>query len=216
MSGLPVPSGPRPVRTTLLSEHPIVIAGVQRLLEPYVERVLLIPPDELPRADLVLYDVIGLHDGTGEDLELAIKRHPGRVLALSRELQPGLTARALGMGAVASVPFGSDALELVVAIEDFAAGRLEDGSQTDLDNQADRRRQLGRDINLSPREQSVLALIVSGQSNDEIAAELYLSINTVKSVIRSVYRKIGIHSRTQATAWGVEHGFPSGAPAVGQ
>jgi DNA-binding NarL/FixJ family response regulator len=204
------------VRLTILSEQPIVTAGIQQLLEPYVERVLLIPPDELPRADLVLYDVFGLHEGTGEDLELAIKRYPGRVLALSRELQPGLTARALGVGAVASVPFGSDALELVVAIEDFAAGRLEDGSQTDLDNQADRRRQLGRDINLSPREQSVLALIVSGQSNDEIATELYLSINTVKTVIRSVYRKIGINSRSQAAAWGVEHGFPSGDRAGGQ
>lgn len=205
----PVSSGPRPVRISILTEHPIVSAGVEQLLEPYVERVLLIPPDEMPRADLVLYDVFGLHDGTGEDLETAIKRYPGRVLALARELQPGLTARALGMGAVAAVPFGSDALELVTAIEDFAAGRLEDGSQTDLDNQADRRRQLGRDINLTPREQSVLALIVSGSSNDEIAAELYLSINTVKSVIRSVYRKIGINSRSQAAAWGVEHGFPS-------
>jgi DNA-binding NarL/FixJ family response regulator len=216
MSGEPVPSGPHPVRTTILSEQPIVVAGIQQLLEPYAERVLLIPPDEMPRADLVLYDVFGLHEGTGEDLELAIKQYPGRVLALSRELQPGLTARALGMGAVASIAFGSDALELVTAIEDFAAGRLEDGSQTDLDNQADRRRQLGRDINLSPREQSVLALIVRGQSNDDIAAELYLSINTVKTVIRSVYRKIGINSRSQAAAWGVEHGFPSGDHASGQ
>lgn len=210
MSATPVTRGPRPVRTTILSEHPIVRSGVEKLLEPYAERVLMIPPDELPRAEVVVYDVYGLHTGTGEDLELAIKRHPGRVLALSRELQPGLTARALALGAVASVPFGSDAVQLVEAIEDFSAGHLQDGSQADLDNQADRRRQLGRDINLSPREQSVIALIVSGQSNDEIANELFLSINTVKSVIRSVYRKIGINSRSQAVAWGVEHGFPSG------
>jgi len=35
----------------------------------------------------------------------------------------------------------------------------------------------------------------------------YLSPNTIKSYIRSVYRKIGVSSRTQAVLWGVHHGF---------
>jgi DNA-binding NarL/FixJ family response regulator len=204
-----------PVRTTLLSDQPIVVAGVERLLEPYTDRVVLVARDTRPPADVVLYDVLGLHSGNGDDLELAIKRHPGRVLALSRELQPGLTARALALGAVSSVSMAAGAQELVAVIEDFAAGHLQDGSQADLANQADTRRQLGRDLNLSPREQSVLGLIVGGRSNDEVAAELYLSINTVKSVIRSIYRKIGVTSRSQAVAWGVEHGFPSAVHGVG-
>jgi NarL family two-component system response regulator LiaR len=160
-------------------------------------------------ADVIFYDVLGLHSGGEEELEKAVKRNPGRVLALSRELQPGLTARALSLGATASVSLGSGATELLDAVEGIVAGHLQDGSQADLDNQADRRRQLGRDINLTPREQSVLGLIVGGRSNHEVAAELYLSINTVKTVIRSVYRKIGATSRSQAVAWGVQHGFPS-------
>ena len=53
--------------------------------------------------------------------------------------------------------------------------------------------------------------MVAGRSNDDLAAELYLSINTVKSLIRSIYRKLEVTSRAQAVAWGVEHGFPSGA-----
>jgi DNA-binding CsgD family transcriptional regulator len=44
-------------------------------------------------------------------------------------------------------------------------------------------------------------------SNQEAADRLYLTINTVKSVIRSAYAKIGVGTRAQAVAWGVDHGF---------
>ena len=40
-----------------------------------------------------------------------------------------------------------------------------------------------------------------------MAATTFLSVNSVKSYIRSIYRKIGVKSRTQAVLWGVEHGF---------
>ena len=65
----------------------------------------------------------------------------------------------------------------------------------------------GRDTGLSDRESEVLALITQGKSNDEIAALCYLSINTVKSYVRSAYRKIEVDSRTQAVLWGIDHGF---------
>lgn len=196
----------RPVRVTLLSEHDILHAGVHGLLAPHGNRVRLVEPGAEP--DVVVYDVYGLHAGDGEDLELAIKCHPGRVLALSRELQPGLTARALELGAVAAVSIAADETQLLDAIEALAGGHLQDGSQEDLDNRAELRRWLGRDVNLSPREQDVLGLIVGGRSNAQVAAELFLSINSVKTVIRSIYRKVGVTSRSQAVAWGVEHGFP--------
>ena len=200
------------VRVGVISEHEVVRAGVRSMLAPYGNRMVVVdigPAADLGEADVVLYDVLGLQHGNGKDLETAVKAHPGRVLALARELQPGLTARALAIGAITSVSLGADAEELVEAVEAFAAGHLEDGSQADLDNQADQRRRRGRDVNLSPRELDVLGLIVAGRSNEDLAAELYLSINTVKSVIRSVYRKIGVTSRSQAVAWGVEHGFPT-------
>ena len=46
-----------------------------------------------------------------------------------------------------------------------------------------------------------------GKSNAEVAALTYLSPNTVKSYIRTIYRKIKVASRTQAVLWGVTHGF---------
>ncbi len=53
-----------------------------------------------------------------------------------------------------------------------------------------------------------LGLVVSGLSNQQIADRLYRSINSVKTYIRSAYRKLGVSSRAQAVAWGVQHGFP--------
>ena len=49
---------------------------------------------------------------------------------------------------------------------------------------------------LSDRESEILALITQGRSNAEVAALTYLSPNTVKSYIRTIYRKIGVSSRT--------------------
>jgi DNA-binding CsgD family transcriptional regulator len=59
------------------------------------------------------------------------------------------------------------------------------------------------------RAQLVLGLIVRGRSNDELGDELFITLNTVKTLIRSIYRKIGVTTRAQAVAWGVEHGFPT-------
>ena len=65
----------------------------------------------------------------------------------------------------------------------------------------------GKDEGLSARESDILLLMCHGLCNIEIAERLYLSINSVKSYIRTAYRKIEIESRTQAVLWGVEHGY---------
>ncbi len=65
----------------------------------------------------------------------------------------------------------------------------------------------GRSEGLSDREAEILALVTQGKSNAEVAELTYLSPNTVKSYIRTTYRKIGAVSRTQAVLWGVRHGF---------
>ncbi len=53
---------------------------------------------------------------------------------------------------------------------------------------------------LTEREIDVLRLIVAGLKNQEIAARLYLSLNTVKAHTRSIYSKLNVNSRTQAVA----------------
>lgn len=56
---------------------------------------------------------------------------------------------------------------------------------------------------LSEREAEIVRLIAEGLSNQEIADRLFLSINTIKSYIRSSYCKIGATSRSQAVLWAV-------------
>ena len=56
---------------------------------------------------------------------------------------------------------------------------------------------------LTPREGDVLVFLIAGKSNREIAAELDLSISTVKAHLSSLYGKLGVSSRTQAALIGV-------------
>ena len=65
----------------------------------------------------------------------------------------------------------------------------------------------GKEHGLTVREAEIIALITQGLSNQEIAERSYLSINSVKTYIRTAYRKIGVERRAQAVLWGIKHGF---------
>ena len=58
---------------------------------------------------------------------------------------------------------------------------------------------------LTEREVAVLRLIAAGQTNNEVAAELYLSAKTVSRHLSNIFRKIGVSSRAAATAFAFEH-----------
>lgn len=51
---------------------------------------------------------------------------------------------------------------------------------------------------LTRREQQVLRMMASGMSNNEITESLFITLNTLKSTIRHLYRKLGVHDRSQA------------------
>ena len=76
-------------------------------------------------------------------------------------------------------------------IDQSSAGNNGDGSQSPL--------------YLSNRERQVVAAVIRGLSNREIAIELGLSEQTIKNVLSAVYMKVGVHSRVQLATFAVRH-----------
>jgi DNA-binding NarL/FixJ family response regulator len=64
-----------------------------------------------------------------------------------------------------------------------------------------------RPADLGQREAEIVALIAQGLGNQEISEQLYLSINTIKSYVRSAYRKMRVETRVQAVLWAIDHGL---------
>lgn len=62
-------------------------------------------------------------------------------------------------------------------------------------------------IGITPREEEVFFLLATGKTNLEISTILHISEKTVEKHVKSVYTKLGVSSRTQATAWAVREGF---------
>ena len=198
------------VRVKVVTSQEIVAAGIRALLSGYGVTVEV--DDATPTVthpDVVLYDVLGLHEGDGADLVHWVQSTSALVIAVSRELRPDLGASAVKLGVDAVVPLGVPGDQLAGLIKAAVAGDLKHNREARRAVAATR---LGHEAGLTLREAETLALIVRGKRNVEVAQAYGLSINSVKSYIRSAYRKMGVSSRTQAVAWGVQHGFALDAP----
>jgi DNA-binding NarL/FixJ family response regulator len=60
---------------------------------------------------------------------------------------------------------------------------------------------------LSPRELEVVRAVARGRTNAEIAAELFVSLSTVKTHLTNVQSKLGARNRVETAAWAWEHGL---------
>ncbi|EFO78912.1 regulatory protein LuxR [Oscillochloris trichoides DG-6] len=60
---------------------------------------------------------------------------------------------------------------------------------------------------ISEREREILKLVATGASNQQIAQQLNISVNTVKVHVRNIFSKTGVMSRTEATIYAINHGF---------
>ena len=203
--------GADPIWVDIRTTQAVVAYGLESMLERAGSRLALTlsgPPERQP--DVVIYDVIQLADGNGADLDHLLRHSLSTVIALDRSLKPELGTRARDKGVEWAITLGITPEELVQVIEDAVSGSLEDDGNVATEWLA--ADYLGKRSGLSPRESQLLQLVVLGHSNQDIADELYLSINSVKTYIRTTYRKIGVLSRGQAILWAVQNGFLTERP----
>ena len=177
-----------------MSSQEVLGKGLAAMLAEHPGRTVL---TDAARADVVLYDVLGVHRTDGADLAELVRLSSSVILAVSRDLRPDLRARAMAGGAHGWISMSVDSAQLVEAVEAAVDGRSVPGRDD----------RLGGSAGLTERETEVLALITLGMSNQEIADKLFLSINSVKTYVRTAYAKIGARSRSHAVAWSLHHGF---------
>jgi two-component system, NarL family, response regulator LiaR len=201
-----------PIRVAVVNDYEIVVAGVAAMLAPHHERVNVVELDSglpvLSDVDVILYDTFSQIQGDGVDLEDLVRGSAARVVIFSWNLQDAVVRKAIDRGASGYLSKGLSAKEIVDAIEAVHEGEtVAPRESADGVDQPEAGDWPGREHGLSARESEILALITQGLSNQEIAARTYLSINSVKTYIRTAYRKIDVSRRAQAVAWGMRHGF---------
>ncbi|MEU6137263.1 response regulator transcription factor [Nocardioides sp. NPDC047086] len=178
--------------------------GMITMLDDYPDRVVVATlPSTHGHADgvdVILYDTFNLYLADGQELTHLLHETDAKVLILSRDLRPDLHALAYSLGATAWISMGAHADDLVRSIELTAAG------EPTREPQSDRQ---GTGAGLTTREIEVLKLIAQGLSNQDIAEKLSVSVNTLKTHIRQVYRKIRVTTRSQAVSWAITHGLAS-------
>jgi two-component system, NarL family, response regulator LiaR len=184
----------RPLQVRLVNQLPVVEAGLPLLLAPYADRVVVTRDDSV-RADIVLLDPAPHHRfdaPVSPEAAAAVDAAVVLYTCLSPvELAPFLVSESVA----GYVHFSAPACELVATLEtlvhepravSLAAGELPHGPHGE---------------ELSTREWEVLQLIAAGDSNQQIADDLFLSLNTIKTYVRTGYAKIDVTSRSQAVAW---------------
>lgn len=208
-----------PVRIAVIDDYDVIVEGTAALLRPHRDQVVVVEtatdggPDQ--PVDVALIDSFAL-PGEGAKVIRAVASHPhvDKVAVYSWGNAPELIDAALAFGAHGYVSKGLPGKDLADALVAIHQGQqvVRVGTAAAAAGQADGRategrRWPGQEHGLTERESEVLAHITQGRRTAEIADALYLSVNSIKTHTRNLFRKIGVKTRTEAALWGIDHGF---------
>ena len=205
----------QPIRVLLVDDHAMVRRGLAAFLKAYPDLELCGEVESGEEAvrlcaefspDVVLMDLmLGELDGATATRLIRQDCPEIQVIALTSFREDTLVQRALQAGAISYLLKNVSADELAAAIRAAHAGQstLAPEAMAALLNAASDSPALGYDLTL--RERDVLALMVKGLSNTEIAGRLIVSQSTIKTHVSSILAKLGASSRTEAVALAVQH-----------
>lgn len=197
-----------PVRVLIVEDHQIVADGLTALLNDQRDMTVVGNVGSVAESaakamevtpDILLVD-FRLTDGTGADAVAAIRRVSPNVkhIFLTREDSDVARFAALESGASGFIHKSKAASEVVDAIRKVATGGtlITPNTIATLINR--RRESEAQRESLTAREKEVLRLMAEGVSSRDIATMLGISYATVRTHIRSLGAKLGVHSKVQA------------------
>lgn len=201
-----------PLRTTLVHDSEMATLGLRAMLAPYGVRVKPWGPNRASDVDITLYDGAVAPPAARAQMERHLVESSACFVYLTWDMTYGVASFASQRAARGCLSKSLPAAELAAGLRRIGAG------EAVVLGHDPRVVEAARAVGLTPREEEVIGLIAAGLSNDEIARSAGLSINSIKSYIRSAYRKIEVRTRAQAVVWALRHGcvakpFESHQPA---
>ena len=197
---------PETIRVALVNDYEIVLEGLRAFLRPYepeisvVELKVKAKPER--SVDVTLFDTYGEAEAMRQRArDLASDPSNGAVIVFSFSDDAALAHSLLRTGAQGFISKATPASQIVDGIRAAARGNrvmLTQRSQHAV--MSDELRWPGREVNLTERESELLALLPTGMTNRELGDHLYISENTIKTQLRSLFAKLGIRNRAQAVA----------------
>ncbi len=209
---MPNGSPSSPISVALIDDYDVVLIGLAHMFDGYADQIVVAEIDANAslhdEVDIALYDTFAQAEADCDDIEVLIRNpRARRAVVYTWNFHPDLIATAMRKGASGYLSKTLPARALVDALLAIHAGEQVVSPAPAKARPANGLDWPGRTEGLTNRESEILALITQGKSNVDVAKLTFLSKNSIKSYIRSAYRKIGVSSRTQAVLWGIDHGF---------
>ena len=191
------------IKVCIIDDHSVVRMGLKYMLS-YIDDVECVgEASGAFGADITLLDVrMPGVDGIGALDEILADNPDAKVIMLSTSDAEEDIYRAVTMGAKGYLLKESDPNRLLEAIRTVAAGGtcLPGELKRVYDARAAER-------GLTSRESEILRYIAKGYSNEEIADMVHLSLNTVKTHVKSILANLNVSDRAEAVAEGIHRGI---------